>query len=371
MSDLRMILASNIKNIGKRITPRKLVIIECDDWGSNRMPSSAAYDSLLAKGLISSKSHYSFDTIERGEDIELLFETLNSVKDRNGHGAVMTPFVNPANPDFEKIAEHGFTKYFYEDFTETLNRYGEKERVLNLWGQGIEQGIFIPAYHAREHLCVPLWMESLKNDNKDVKEGFASHFFSVNAKGLPAEATSFRPSLYFNTPEQCNFIKDSLIDGIRLMKQILPSQPVVFCPPNGISHSEFDQALSTEGIKAIVVNRNRKEPNGKRGIELQKYNYGQLNKWGQAYYYRNCCFEPIASGNAIDVCLTQVAAAFRWNKPAVISTHRVNFTGAINPAMRDKALASLKKLLHTIQKKWPDVEFVSSNELALLLHKER
>jgi hypothetical protein len=56
-------------------------------------------------------------------------------------------------------------------------------------------------------------------------------------------------------------------------------------------------------------------------------------------------------------------AAFRWKKPANISTHRVNFVGGIDEANREKGLKELKKLLNTIVKTWPDVEFMSTRDL--------
>lgn len=58
--------------------------------------------------------------------------------------------------------------------------------------------------------------------------------------------------------------------------------------------------------------------------------------------------------------MRQVAAAFRWGKPAIISTHRVNFVGAISPGNREKGLDELHRLLQAIVHQWPDVEFMNS-----------
>ena len=63
------------------------------------------------------------DTLEDKDDLEQLFETLHSVKDSKGKPAVMTPFVNVANPDFEKIKAAEYQQYFYEPFTTTLKKY--------------------------------------------------------------------------------------------------------------------------------------------------------------------------------------------------------------------------------------------------------
>ena len=62
----------------------------------------------------------------------------------------------------------------------------------------------------------------------------------------------------------------------------------------------------------------------------------------------------------MDITLRQIAAAFRWKKPAIISTHRVNFVGGINKQNREAGLKELHSLLKTIVKRWPDVEFMST-----------
>lgn len=48
---------------------------------------------------------------------------------------------------------------------------------------------------------------------------------------------------------------------------------------------------------------------------------------------------------------------------AVISSHRLNFIGNIDIQNRDRNLILFRKLLNKIMKKWPDVEFISSDEL--------
>ena len=62
----------------------------------------------------------------------------------------------------------------------------------------------------------------------------------------------------------------------------------------------------------------------------------------------------------MDITLQQIAAAFKWNKPAIISSHRVNFAGGICKKNREAGLKELKLLLQTIVKRWPDVEFMST-----------
>jgi hypothetical protein len=59
--------------------------------------------------------------------------------------------------------------------------------------------------------------------------------------------------------------------------------------------------------------------------------------------------------------------AFRWNKPAIIGMHRINFIGSLVRENRELNLVMLKKLITLILKEWPDVEFMTSDELGKLI----
>ena len=84
---------------------------------------------------------------------------------------------------------------------------------------------------------------------------------------------------------------------------------------------------------------------------------------------RNVVFEPTEDRGIdwVSFTMKQIETAFRWNKPAIISSHRVNFCGHIDTQNREKGLAALKNLLQEIVKKWPNVEFMSADELATYL----
>ena len=71
----------------------------------------------------------------------------------------------------------------------------------------------------------------------------------------------------------------------------------------------------------------------------------------------------------IEECLDRIKIAFKWNKPAIIGSHRLNFIGFINPRNRDKNLVLFKTLLNKIIQKWPDVEFMTSDQLGDLITK--
>jgi hypothetical protein len=88
---------------------------------------------------------------------------------------------------------------------------------------------------------------------------------------------------------------------------------------------------------------------------------------------RNVVFEPTDNRNVdwVAYSFKQIEAAFRWHKPAIISSHRVNFCGHIDENNRKIGIKALRELLKRIVTKWPDVEFMSASELGNLITKNK
>ena len=149
------------------------MVIESDDWGSIRMKSKGAYVNLLIKGYPVYKNAFNrMDTLESNKDIELLMEVFSSVKDKNGKPAIMALNNVVVNPDFKKIKESDFKQYYFKPFTETLKRYPAHDQVYNLLKIGVNQGLFRPQYHGREHLNIGRWMRDLRLGKKPLLDAF-------------------------------------------------------------------------------------------------------------------------------------------------------------------------------------------------------
>ncbi len=358
---IKEIIRTNLKNIPGRYIKNKCVAIECDDWGSIRMPSKEVHTELLKSGLRIPNDRFINDTIETSEDLEMLFNVLYSVIDSSGHHPVVTAVSNMANPDFEKIRQSGFSGYHYEKFTDTYIRYGRGENIFGLWKQGIAEGLFIPELHGREHLSVQIWLRMLKEGNRDLLVAFDKEFVSPEIPGIDPLANGFRAEFYHNSQSEIPFLKRSITDSVELFRDIFGFSPKIFVPGNAVFHPVFEEDVTRSGIKFLYVNRNMFYRDTGGNMIRKNYLSGQKNTSGLIFYLRNCVFEPCSENySGIDYTLMQIDAAFRWGKPAIISTHRVNFAGGIDVANREKGLRELKDLLNTIVKRWPDVEFMSS-----------
>lgn len=365
----RLIL--NSKNIPGRNIDRKIIIIECDDYGGIRMPSLEVLETLKQKEIDFNPSRYNrFDTLEREDDLELLFEILEEARDTNGKSAVMTPVMNVANPDFEKIRETGFEKYAYEEFTDTYKKYGISDRILDLWEEGRNKGIFIPELHGREHINVQTWLKKLKSGHQHLLGAFDHGFVFIAVDGLPGPAQEFRPAFFFDQPEHIPFLESSIDDSISIFRKHFRRLPSLFVPTNNLFHPCFEKAVKEAGVNSLYASYRMLVPDGKGGIRNKLFWPGKSSKFGLHYHFRNCAFEPTDEAyRGTGLTLRQIDAAFRWKKPAIISSHRVNFVGGIDPKNRSQGLTELRKLLTEIRKNWPDAEFMSSKEYLDLISK--
>src|SRR5690606_38360359 len=158
-------------------TSKKQIIILSDDWGSVRLKSLQARENLQEKGIKTYANRFdTYDCLESNKDLELLFEVLSKHKDYLGNPACITAVTNVTNPNCEAIKESDYTKYFFEKKIDTYNRYKQSDNVYNLTKEGINEKIFIPSSHAREHVQVNWWIAELNNKESKAREVFDDEF---------------------------------------------------------------------------------------------------------------------------------------------------------------------------------------------------
>ena len=362
-------LRAFIRNSIGWTTNRKIIIIESDDWGAIRMPSTHAFDAILKKGLDSSGyslRYNQYDTLANKDDVSLLFEVLSTFRDVNDNCPIITALTIVANPDFNKIRDSEFNEYHYEPFTKTLERYYGSDTPFPLWLEGIQNKIFLPQFHGREHLNVAVWMKALKMNDVDARFAFDQGLWGFN--NSHPFGISYLAAFDLDHQKQLPFQVEIIKDGLRLFKQLFGYSASYFVPPNGPFNNQLESVAASEGIRFIFAEKIQNEPIGE-GRMKKRYHYpGQLNQHGQHYISRNCFFEPSELGKDwVDSCMNDISSAFRCHKPAVISSHRVNYIGALDVTNRSNGLQQLRLLLDRALKIWPDVEFLSSVDLGELM----
>jgi hypothetical protein len=371
LSKFKSAIVTNIKNARGWRTNRKIVLIESDDWGSIRMPSKKVFNKLLESGIRVDNCHYcKYDSLESEDDLSLLFNILNSVKDINFKPAVLTANSVVTNPDFGKIRQGGFSEYFYVKTTESYGKFKGCENSLKLLKEAQFAGNLSIQSHGREHLNIQRWMQYLKNDYRETMFAFNLGVYGISTTITSENRKSFLPAFDFETEEQEEYGNYIVKDGLRIFKEIYGFSSKSFIAPNYTWSKSLEKALYEGGVKYIQgaqIHKYKVKPEEKTNKRL-RYN-GKQNNYGQIDLARNCMFEPSENPNKdwVNSCLSQINRAFYWKHPAIISSHRVNFMGGMDVKNRDKNLRHLKKLLFEIKKRWPDVEFMSSNDLGDLI----
>lgn len=347
-------------------TSRKIVIIESDDWGAIRMPSRRVYDILEKEGLDIDDSYNRYDSLATEQDLVAMFELLASFQDRQGNHPALTANSLVANPDFARIREAGYREYFFEPFTRTLERYPGCEGSFALWQQGMAQGLFHPQFHGREHLNVPAWLAALQAGDRDARIGCEHGCWGHTIRDKDSRRMSSLAAYDFNTSDDLHYVCAAAAEGMELFAKIFGYASRSFIAPNFVWPPEIEKILHERGARLIQSQRNQLIPVAGEGGYQTKFHYtGQKNSLGQRYLVRNAYFEPSSDPGQdwVGTCLQDISRAFFWKTPAILSAHRVNFIGAIVEENRTRNLVLLKELLGKILLRWPEVEFLTSDQL--------
>jgi hypothetical protein len=215
-------------------------------------------------------------------------------------------------------------------------------------------------------------MRELQNGNKGLLTAFEHESFGATwFKGIqiPEYLGAFHP-------DYSSDIK--LLEGIieiaaKMFTTNCGYRATHFIAPNREGAKELDKKLSELGVEYLTMSKLRRYPLGNEKYK-REYNWlGKRNKTGQIIITRNCFFEssdPLYR-DWVNPCLKEIENAFKWQKPAVIGTHRVNYIGFINKENAIYGLKELDRLLSTILKKWPDAEFMTSTELGEIIKKTK
>ena len=367
-----MLTRKELHNMFGWRTKRHLVVIESDDWGTIRMPSREVYEEFLRRGIRVDRDPYCrYDNLATKHDLENLFEVLQSVRDKNGHPAVITANTLSANPVFDKIKESEFTQYYFEPFTETMKRDAAYADAFAMWKEGMSAGVFHPQSHGREHLYVKKWLDVLRQGESSTRTAFDLGTWGLTYLADPTIDTYYMGA--FNSGLEADITEFEVIidDALRMFLEIFGYESKSFIATTYEWSPKIEPALIRNGVRYIQGEFAQKIPHGDDcKVEWQKRGFqGTRTPNGLIRLLRNCNFEPSVRPeyDYFSDCMKRVEIAFRWGKAANICAHRVNFIGSIDSANTDRNLPEFQRLLQEIVKRWPDVEFVTSDQLGEII----
>lgn len=353
-------IAGNYMSLG-RLPP--IVVFESDDWGSQRTHDAASLGRLSNMGFAMDKSVYAFDCIESLGDINALEGVLTENISRSGSVPKFTVNFVMANPDFQAIDATDRTAYRYTPYYDE-QRLFDGPALAGAWAKAIRRGVFVPQLHCREHVKWWAWMADLAKPDTDASRTFGMNMFGVPQACSPTQTSYFKP-IYVDeafTRDHPDAFIQTIAEGARLFADHFGFWSQTTIAPVAFWNDWSEDIWHDHGIRGIqspwVQSR---EVNGE--VSETPHFLGKSNCHGQRYLIRNCTFEPRKASLGVDRAISDIKRAFRFGKPAIVSTHRVNYVSGIDPDGAKVALSSLDRLLKAILNTWPDTEFLTSDAL--------
>ena len=363
-------ILDNLKNLPGWRTRRKLVVFNVDDYGNIRLASRAAGERLGQAGVALTGRFDQLDTLETRADLEALFEVLDSVRDSTGRGAVFTPYTLSANPDFAALRADP-DSWPAEALPDSFTRLAAEDPqaydgTWAMWHEGIDRGLFQPEFHGREHLNLRLLMRKLARRDADVMANLQADSMAGLKADPDLPGVGFTHAFGLADRSDLAQHREIIADGIACFARIFGRPATCFTPPAQRLHPELKGFVAEHGIRAIDRPLHAVQQIDRGRTRRAFHVMGRKRGRDHVTLVRNVMFEPNLAPCRDEVAraLGLIEAAFRWGKPAMISSHRVNFCGHIDPANRKAGLAALKRLLDAILRRWPDAEFLGAGELA-------
>lgn len=355
--------------IRSKKTSRKIVVFESDDWGSERIPNNDTKIALEKQGVdMNTNPHSRYDTLERVDDFLAYEDIVNDIYNTHGKCFKLTANFITGNPDYEMIKKSNYNNYYFEKFTETYLKRDGNNKVISKINDLVNSGFIRPQFHGREHVNATYWINELQRGNKKYRTAFDLGCYAIDTKNLLSHSKNLMAALEYQKPDQEKFIRNSLKVGHEIFKEVFGYNSTTFVPPRYVWNSSLESSLVDLGVTHIQTSLVQKVPT-QSGYQLRKHFTGQKSNAADIrYLVRNSYFEPAYSDiDWVKSCLRKIDLAFCFKTPAIISTHRINFVGGLDNKARDANLIKLKKLVETIIIKYPEVEFLSSDELATII----
>jgi glycosyltransferase involved in cell wall biosynthesis len=347
---------------------RPVLVIESDDWGwcpgdPNQMlfVEKAFGSKFTEDGLL--------PVLETPDDMERMAQVLLKHKDSRNRPAVLTANMMLANIDFEATKQSGFKQLKLIDIDSNSAINPISKSLLKAYNRCMNLGVFKPQLHGLQHVNAIGWLRDLQNGNK-----LAMCFFDAK----------FPPSGYFNNNWKYNSVYvdfstvpstgipynvqlSDINDAVRVFKRIFGFLPLSTIAPFYIWDKTTEKAFSEMGVKYLQAgNMQVAKLDTHRRLTECYHGLGTRNEYGAIYLNRNIFFESNRAGSVpVRTVQKRICRAFSTYQPAVISSHRINFVGG--SAYRH--LAAMDETLTYLEKTYPDIFYMSSDELGEMLNK--
>ena len=308
---------------------RPVLIIESDDWGAGPLEQVPALQRLVA--------------------------LLEDYRDAGGRHPVMTLALILAVPDGPAVRADGR----YHRLTLDQERF---RPLLAALRDGAGRGVFALQLHGMEHYWPATLMASAdpavrrwrEQDGPGLTESLPPPLQSrwIDARELPSR------------PLEAADIERAAAGETALFARCFGRPATVAVPPTFVWEPRVEAAWARHGVRLVITPGLRngcRDGQGAPACRSGPIRNGQLGD-GVRYLVRNDYFEP-ERGHRAGQALEALRQKTARGRPCLLETHRSNFIGP----RADAACAELARLLDGALERFPDLRFMSSEELGTAL----
>jgi hypothetical protein len=227
------------------------------------------------------------------------------------------------------------------------------------------RGLLRPQCHGREHLNVALFERKLQGSAPDLMANLEHDCIAGISSDPAMPGVGFTQAFGLHRRDELPGHRKILADAFDRFEQVWGYRSTTFTPPAQQLHPDLHEEMEQYGVVSIDKPLRCSRPLGDGSRRSEVNHSGRQRGQNHVTLVRNVVFEPgkDMGFEPVSRALEQTRAAFFWGRPAIISSHRVNFCGHLDEANRKRGLEALDRLLKAIVSRWPEVEFLSVDRL--------
>lgn len=322
----------------------KAVVFESDDWGLCAWsPDEQAHRVLTDTPAFRSPAGqaYGRSTLESAGDVERLVATLLEFRGGDGFPPVWQANTVVASPDYARLKPPLFEAdalplLFHPEAPSRWQRPGLWTRVRD----AREAGVWWPELHGLTHLPEHAWLTALRRNRTDARRAF-------DQQSPVCEAVEASGELDPTEPRELR--ERNLARAVLAFERLFGRMPLSLCPPD----YRWDDAIEEDAEKiGITTWQGRAERNPGPIPMLHRMTRKlrwQAERGVRFYLPPRIAFEPRGAVNGstrvgVAGVHRRVHEAWAAGRPAVVSTHRLNYAH-LDPKWSEAGRASLRDLL--------------------------
>ncbi len=316
---------------------RPVMVLESDDWGPGGPEDAHALNRIAA--------------------------ILENSRDSTGRPAVMTIGVVLAVADTRAVAGHFRERYVRRRLDDSA--FAATRAALS---SGESLGVFALQLHGMEHYWPPALMAAARGD-RELQGWFETEGVPRTERlAAPLQTRWADCATLPSRPIDDREMWAAVEEEVKAFATVFGHGPTVVVPPTFVWTERTEQAWAANGLEVIVTPGRQYTGRNSRGAVCGKAELfwnGQHAPSGLSRVVRDAYFEPAYGHRASDALGTLEAKTGR-GQPALFETHRFNFLPQLSEDV-ESAFAELKALLKTALAGFPQLVFMSTQELAAAL----